>query len=90
MRLTGDRLGWKRRERLGVLAGLEGTLEEVVGGVDTAAFALLFLSLLADFRSSSKKKTKKNLKVMLRHDSSYHKFHLLFFFIKMLLSIKVF
>ena len=55
MRLTGDRLGWKRRERLGVLAGLEGTLEEVVGGVDTAAFALLFLSLLADFRSSSKK-----------------------------------
>lgn len=36
--------------------GLEGTLDEGVGGVVTEALALDFLSLLADLLSSSEKK----------------------------------
>lgn len=56
VRLTGDRLGWNRRDLEGVLMGLEGTLDEGVGGVVTEALALDFLSLLADLLSSSEKK----------------------------------
>lgn len=60
VRLTGDRLGWNRRDLEGVLMGLEGTLDEGVGGVVTEALALDFLSLLADLLSSSEKKSKMN------------------------------
>lgn len=60
VRLTGDRLGWNRRDLEGVLMGLEGTLDEGVGGVVTEALALDFLSLLADLLSSSEKKRKIN------------------------------
>lgn len=61
VRLTGDRLGWNRRDLEGVLMGLEGTLDEGVGGVVTEALALDFLSLLADLLSSSEKKKKKKI-----------------------------
>lgn len=49
VRLIGDRLGWNRRDLEGVLMGLEGILDEGVGGVVTEVLVLDFFFLLVDF-----------------------------------------